>query len=537
MKTFWRICVGTALTAAVVGCGDLLNVTNENDPETKRVLATPADVEALIRGSFGQVFDPQLASDGINLQLATVAFENSAMAANFGMIERSAFPRAAIFNLVSDQFAGDYNEVWRKSYSAIRSASDGLAQFTKQPGFTLGSAAADARAKAFGKFVLGVSHATLAITYDQAAIYDETIPAEEIIEMVPYNQVMAAALGYIDEAIAIAQANPSITFPADWLGADVDAAGFIRVANSLKARYRTQVARTPAERQSLDWTKAIAEVDAGITSDFNIVDDDNVFDFWMLDYMSFKGAWNQLNYMIHGMADTSGGYQRWMSVPITARHPDSLYATAATKATPLIMTPDKRFPQGTTVAAQQATPGRYFKYKGGDGWVRAERGTWRWSLYNDDRFAAYYAATNTGVPVPFIKKSEMDLIKAEGLIRKGDAGSLAAAVGLINNTRVANGGLLPATVAGAPGGNACVPKLPNGTCGDLLETLKWEKRLENWMTVYGGWYFDSRGWGDLAKDTYLHYPVPARELEVRQVPRYTFGGGGQGSAPVGTYGY
>jgi hypothetical protein len=82
-----------------------------------------------------------------------------------------------------------------------------------------------------------------------------------------------------------------------------------------------------------------------------------------------------------------------------------------------------------------------------------------------------------------------------------------------------------------------VPKLPNGTCGDLLETLKREKRRELFMTAFGGWYFDSRGWGDLPAGTFLHYPVPAAELEVRQLPLYTFGGGGPGSAPVGTYGY
>ena len=74
-----------------------------------------------------------------------------------------------------------------------------------------------------------------------------------------------------------------------------------------------------------------------------------------------------------------------------------------------------------------------------------------------------------------------------------------------------------ATLAGAQGqGNACVPQLPDGSCGNLMETLKWEKRRDMFMTVYGGWYFDSRGWGDLPAGTYLHYPVPARELEVRQ---------------------
>jgi hypothetical protein len=286
------------------------------------------------------------------------------------------------------------------------------------------------------------------------------------------------------------------------------------------------VARTPAERAAVDWTKAIAEVDGGITTTYEVEDDDNRFDFWMQDYMSFYGAWNQMNYFINGMADTSGQYEEWMAKPVGDR-------TAI-----VIQTPDKRFPQGNTFAAQQAAPGLYVRAKtnttGEGGWVRAERGTWRWSNYLDKRHKAFYDATNVGAALPIITKSEMDLIKAEGLIQLNRA---AEALPLINATRVGNGGLPAATLAGAPGGNSCVPQLPTGACGDLMEVLKWEKRVEQNVTVYGGWFFDSRGWGDLYEGTALHYPVPAKELEVRQLPLYTFGGGGEGSAPVGNYGY
>lgn len=519
-----RLLTVGGLAVALAGCGDALGVGNDNDADQRRLFATPADVESFIRSSYSQAFGPLLASDGINLQIAAASFENSPMAANFGMIERSAFPRAGIFNTIADQFSGDYAEVWNESYAAIRFASDGYAQFN-DPDFTIGSSEADARAQAFANFVLGVAHASLALTYDQASIYDETVPAVEVVPFAPYDQVMMAALGYLDEAIALAESEPGMEFGSEWLGTELDAEQFVEIAHSLKARFRTQVARSPAERDAVDWAAVIADVDAGIQTDVTIEDDDNLWDFWMLDYMSFKGAWHQVNYMIGGMADTSGAYEAWMATPIGSRQPF------------LIQTPDLRFPQGNDRAAQTANQGLYMNVKGsggGGGWVRAERGTWRWSEYVDNRFAAYYAQSNTGLPIPFIKKSEMDLIKAEALIQLDRADE---ALPLINATRVGNGGLPAATLAGAPGGNACVPQLPTGECGDLMETLKWEKRLENWMTVYGGWFFDSRGWGDLAENTYLHYPVPARELEVRGLPLYTFGGGGEGSAPVGTYGY
>jgi len=51
----------------------------------------------------------------------------------------------------------------------------------------------------------------------------------------------------------------------------------------------------------------------------------------------------------------------------------------------------------------------------------------------------------------------------------------------------------------------------------------------------GSWFFDSRGWGDLVKDTPLHYPVPVPELDARLKGYYNLGGGGPSSAALGTY--
>ena len=141
-----RTVVAGAFLSATA-CADLLDVKNPNNPETDRVLASPADVEALIRDSYIQAKEPLLSADGINMQLGSVAFENSSTAANFGMIERSAFPRAAIINKTSNQFHPEYYEVWADEYAAIRSASDGLAKLA-QPGFSLGTGPASAKRSA-----------------------------------------------------------------------------------------------------------------------------------------------------------------------------------------------------------------------------------------------------------------------------------------------------------------------------------------------------------------------------------------------------
>ncbi len=86
----------------------------------------------------------------------------------------------------------------------------------------------------------------------------------------------------------------------------------------------------------------------------------------------------------------------------------------------------------------------------------------------------------------------------------------------------------------------CVPKLPNGSCGDLWEMFKWEKRLETmWAGANRvGWYYDARGWGDLMEGTILQLPVPYRDYQIMLLQPYNYGGvGGSWGAPVGTYGY
>jgi len=52
-----------------------------------------------------------------------------------------------------------------------------------------------------------------------------------------------------------------------------------------------------------------------------------------------------------------------------------------------------------------------------------------------------------------------------------------------------------------------------------------------------GWWYDSRGWGDLWFETPLQLPIPCKELQVLQIlPCNTYGGpGGEGGAAMSTY--
>src|SRR5688572_22960219 len=86
----------TALAAfATSACVDL-DVANPNDADAQRALRTAGDVESLIAGSFVTWWNSSGSTNGIAPILMTVAYGNSATAANFGMVEFSGWPKVPV---------------------------------------------------------------------------------------------------------------------------------------------------------------------------------------------------------------------------------------------------------------------------------------------------------------------------------------------------------------------------------------------------------------------------------------------------------
>lgn len=540
------------LLFGVTACADL-EVTNPNEPDAERALQTPGDIESLIGGSFNTWFLGTYDYSGPGLFLSNASFQHTAPWANAGMEKYARLPRIAIVNDPADPYYGNFTRPWYYMYRALAAVAEGLASIDEDPAIAE-SLGADAvtRARAYGKFVQGMAHGTLALLYDQGFIVDETTELTDATgqpvaqEAVDYNALMAAAQGYFDEAITLASGG-SFTIPSAWMSVQVTADELAALAHSEAARFRANVARTPAERAAVDWDEVIADVDAGLTADW-VMDMDPNAGFYneVIDYGTYPG-WAENPYFVMGMADTSGNYQRWLSIPLADRIPNPEGGPI------LIITPDTRFPQGTTVAEQQENIGSLYAipcpydeddpsanpaycaatgFGIGNVWARPDRGTWRWSYYwhIESQQYTYWADFNW----PEVDVDEMQLLKAEGLYHNGDMPGAAA---IVNVTREAAG--LNATDA-AGTNTDCVPRLPNGDCGDLWEMLKWEKRLESRMKglLSAPWYFDSRGWGDLYRGTYLQFPAPCRELQVlNMLPCYTFGGSNDSSAPVSTYAY
>ncbi|MDQ8155052.1 MAG: hypothetical protein P3B98_10365, partial [Gemmatimonadota bacterium] len=534
---------GAALVA-MTACGDSLEVSNPNNPDVARAYATPAGVEGVVGGLGVQLNNTQRATESINTQSKILAGEQFATVANFGMAARAQIPRGPLSNdLGNDNQTGNRAnwDIFSRTARSAATAIQAIAAFQAK-GLTMGSAAQDARAKAFAYMILGNALGYLSIGYDSAAIVTAATGSSDVPALSGYKAVNATALQMLDSAIAIANSAAAATgangfpLPSTWISGqtNLSAANFTRLVRSYKARIRAGVARTPAERAAVDWNAVISDATNGITADFMVQIGGSTG--WSATFDTNQsyvtGGWHSLPMLYYGMADISGGYDAWLKVGVDSR-----------KAF-LVQTPDKRWPQGATRADQQAgTPtvaipaGRYFRNRptGEDVPVTG----WGDSFYDHRRWGTVYLASVSGLYAE-MSKTEVDMLAAEGYIRQGNLGAAAA---LIDVTRIKNGLAsvgVPAS-ATAPHSTAadCVPRVPQApsftstACGTILEAMKYEKRMETAFTGYMVWYADSRGWGDLVTGTIVEWPVPYQEMQARYAPYHT----GTNAAPKGTYGF
>jgi hypothetical protein len=556
-----RVLFGGILVLTLAACANPLDVSNLNDPDRTRTFSNPQDLQVFISGLYAVAHQATLGAqnDGLQTQMMVMSMENVSGLANFAMGPRSSLPRNPITNQRGSQGnAGNYND-WLRGHRAARQAALGLAALDN---INLGTPAAQARARLFCRFVQGVALGNLSLAYDSASILTEAdnpqADAAVIVPLSGYRAVNAAALRFLDSAIALANANPT-SFPLPitanfWInGIGVTQAQFIQIARSYKARFRANVARTPAERADtsrggiVSWADVIADANAGITVNFDPQADRlNGWDIvWYVQHHA-GAQWHQMSQFWLGMADTSGAYLAYLQNLVPS-----------TRTQMLIITPDRRFPQGLTRTAQNGAAGTgsagqpfantpYFRNRPAGSDIAGD--PLQVSMYDFWRGRAFQQAGRIG-RYPVMTAAEIRLLAAEGYLRI-PVPNFTEAIIRINVSRQAIG-ILPAlnavtdTVAvAAPGGNACVPKVPDAAqnfrgvrCGNIWDALKWEYRLETAYTGYGNWFFPGRGWGDLPQYTATQWPVPYNEMDARREPFYGFGGqGGASGAAAGNYG-
>ena len=570
-----------ALVAAIGlgACEKALEVTNPNQGETKRVLGTPLDAENLLgtyyRRWHGGLYGTGNPPGNFEGMANIMSLQNYSSLANNCQNSRAPFSGATNSNAPGNTCQGEQSAVYFTMGEVDRVASTFLQQMADS-GLTIGNTnpATDKRNlrdQSFAEFLRGLSLGYLALFYDSAAVISPKMSLDEkdclpdpftkvcVGALRPAKEVMDSALVAMERAIDYANKSNASTatgtdgfpLPGSWISSPTSytAPEFIKLIRTYRARLRANMARTPAERAAVDWTAVIDDAKNGITTD-NLTTTsttDGIGAGWRRIYDG-GSTWHQMPPFFIGMADVSGSYAAWIAQPVSERGSGNVSF--------FMVTPDLRFPQGTTRAAQQADFAisscqaaatvckRYFANRpsGGDQFAGLGFG---WSNYDFNRFHSWVIAGDAGSArngnLTFFTNEELDLLQAEGLYRKGD---YAGAAALVNITRTRNG--LPAITAfdattPVPGGANCVPKVPVApfnvvACGNLFEALKYEKRMETAYTHFAAWFLDNRGWGDLPEQTPLFWPVPYQDLQARGTPiANLYGTGiGTGNAP-GSY--
>jgi hypothetical protein len=419
------------------------------------------------------------------------------------------------------------------------------------------------RVLTFAKWIQGLSHIHLAMLFDSASVIDETVDLSKI-PVLPFRHhtvVRDSGVKWLEDAIAMAK-EKSFLFPLNddlWVyNTAITNDELAAIAHSYIARALVYTARNPVERQAVDWNKVKEHIAAGVKSPFGPLGVPNPI--IAMDYRSMMSSPPQstnaicnsgntnfcgphagvarVDLRLLGPADVSGAYQIWLQRVSAARFD--------TVAPFIVVTPDKRIQQqGSTTPNVKPTFFKFTDIVPPATIQPTERGPYYYSNYwSSSRASNNHTQTpglgggrarRTGdlnlIQDAMLLPVEMDLLLAEAEIRLGNP---AAAVTLINKTRVANGELPEVTVAGVPSAPDCVPKRYDGSCGDLMDALMYEKRLETYGTAIS--YFDLRGWGCLLAGTPTDLPPPGRQLDLLGKPLYTYGGspGQPGSAPKPT---
>ena len=187
------------LVLGLAGCVDL-NVQNPNAPDASRALATPGDVESLIGGGYNTWLYTQY-YDGVSMMMSVASGQHAAPWANSGMEYYARIPRQPTVNSPGDANIVDLIDPWIYAYKVISAEHDGLTMVDSNK-VDVGSD--KVMVQAFGKYMQGLAHGTVALLYDSGYVYTEQTDPNSV-KLQPYTVVMDSALSFLEQAATLAR--------------------------------------------------------------------------------------------------------------------------------------------------------------------------------------------------------------------------------------------------------------------------------------------------------------------------------------------
>ncbi|HEY4955054.1 MAG TPA: hypothetical protein VII02_09225 [Gemmatimonadaceae bacterium] len=483
--------IGAAGLLFSVGCNNL-DVTNPNNPDVARALASPADVKSLAQSTVRSWYMTTVSAgpdDGGDLAPYMFGAVTSDVLTgnfgNFGMRFNNLEPRIPYGNSSAGGDRAVTETPWNYNYGTIGATNDVLRAIKN--GLSLGSADLTEQYKEEAQFSQAASYTYMAMEFDKAFVVTEDNDPALPPALVPYAAVRDSTLRMWKTLIA-ASAGKSYTYLVTDLpmpdGA-LTSQRINRIANTMAAMLLAYSPRIPSQSAAVDWAAVAAFADKGIGTGsagapFDIVVQDDGNTWW-----SYVAAY--------------GEQQDWLRVD--HRVINRMNPSVPAKYDGTVP------PQGTSPDARYTLDFGYKPPPIGD----PARGIYMQSVFYHKRYEFTAESQPGGFtgPVPYMLAAESDLIRAEALIRS--SGSLATAASLINKTRVGRGNLTPLT--GGEGSAALLSAISyerdvelNGTSGT---TLYWRRAVTDQPMQAG---------------TVCQLPIPAKELETLGLPIYTFGG-------------
>ena len=482
--------LGAVMASASIllaGCKPNLDVTNPNEPDVARALASPQDVQSLAISSVNSWYIGSTDYEPYAF-LQTTSDVLTANFGNFGMRFNNLEPRIAYANSSAGGDRGVTESPWNAYYGTLGAANDAVRAFKSGVKLAAGQAETD-KFMRLAQFSQAASLTNLALLFDQSFIVDDQTDKASPPKLSPYKDVSANAVAKW-AALAASEAGKTDSYDPSvlpMLVGPLNSSRIARIANTMAALTMAYTPRNAAEAATVNWAQVatyaangIGTGSAGAPFDMVVIGD---FNTWYSDMVDVGAApsWQRVDLRVINRMDPN---------------------------TPTKMTTTTPPPKGTSADARFTTDFAYKVPIPGD----PARGIYMLSPYYHSRYFDHStdSPTEESTPTPYLLAAESDLVRAEALIRSN--GDLALAASLINNTRVTRGQLTPAVAADG--------------ATKLLGYIEYERDVELLNT--NGWaLFQRRHVDGLQAGTVHHLPIPAKELETLGLPVYTFGGPGK----------
>src|SRR5436190_2740459 len=589
--------IATAGAAFLAACNSL-DIENPNAPDNEKLLADPNAIESIAAGTIRSWYNAYEGEEAVG-PLSTMARSyaaswNNAQMRFYSSVDNPGTPVISAggatvgYTPTATWHRGQASEpfgTWQNNpnsaqrfqvewfwsgggnewgtvggypgfYAGMSSANDAL-RAIREKGLVIGDAGRTKRAEIMAMLGRGLAIQGLALNYDSAYVIDEKTKLDTLDAFVTRKVARDSAVA-VFKAVMDSATKYAFTTEKAWTGGDhaysnVQIKKFAAtMAGMTLLYYPRDLGEVTSQLDAATLNAAIGYFAAGLSTASGAGDVDiTATGDGCLAWCPEQGTWFQdigggrVNTRVAHLLDPATQFDPW---PLSGNpRPNSADKRLG----------DGSFGTGTNGGSRQtpaktASAGKYFAWSPAAP-MRPSRGQYHQSNIADIRYDASGDQSGNWVGVgygdyPAVTATQNDLLWAEALLRRGNAGDVPTVQGLIDKSRVGKGGLTSSALAvgvGSPSDGPCMSigilarteGSTNAPCS-LWAMLLYEKEIEilplaaspfyeqrrlPWVATCGTTFpCNGRHVQGLVPGTPFEMPVPAKELQVQGKPLYTY---------------